>query len=926
MKVLKNGFLFLGLFLSLSTLCLSQQYTLRDGEEIAYQAQLTLSMYKDLLNVISYKDLATESEIKKLINNSYTDSRSQIFHSAEAIIEDNIKPSNLLAQHAQDKTIRDYLNYFDLAYEKTDRATIDFYDFEVSNLKSGNHLYIKVKYTSLFKGKHKEDKASYRAVDRLAELRVEKQDNEWKTYITSIIYYQPENAINSAEGDVELEGSVPTESTFTRLTARAGEGGGTSSGELNQTDKFSEQKKAQDSLFSHQMKIGKRALDAGQLADAFVAFSEAEKIYPFHRDLQLNLRDLAKAQNLRISGVENSYAYVKNNAEKAYAARDYLKAKSLYAEALLLRPEEKNLQLVIEKLDKIIQQLALLESKYAVGDYKAAIKDYSRAIKEDRNNADYYYGRGKSYEKINAVKEAFENYTKAIALDGNFVEALSSRAQLYTKTRQYHKAIADYTLIISNPGYAAAFYPERARLKMRMGNLNGALEDYNAAIRLSPEDADLYFGKGMILLNQENTREAISAFTEAIQKDNQHASARYQRGRAFASIGNLQQASTDFADARSIGLEEAQLAEINKLTLKYYKKAEGAMLENNFSHAVQSFNEALLISPAFGRAWLRKGDAYFMLENYDSAILNYNKAIEYTPLSFGYFKRGLAYQQNKNIPAATNDFKRYIPIGKELIARTKKEKAVTEPLASLQENFVEERAEACYALGYAQLMTQQFVDAIDNLDMAIHARKFFPKAYFARGAALYALEDYKGAVKNMEESIKMGLSEPLVFYSLGRAYVANGQLKDAVFSYSHTVKIDPEFEAAFKERAICYKELGEYSAALDDIEAALSLNSALNEDVELMAQKGLVELYLNRPREANKSLDQALRMNESDAWALYGKACALAQQQKIEESLEWFRKAFQTRQIAWAAIKNDPLINPVSKQKAFKNLVKTYLN
>jgi tetratricopeptide (TPR) repeat protein len=926
MKVLKNGFLFVSLFLSLSTLCLSQQYTLRDQEEIAYQAQLTLSMYKDLLNVISYKDLATESEIKKLINNSYTQSRSRIFYSAEAIIEDNIKPSNLLAQHAQDKTIRDYLNYFDLAYEKTDRATIDFYDFEVSNLKYSKHLYIKVKYTSLFKGKHKEDKAPYKVVDRIAELRAEKQDNEWKTYITSIVYYNPEKPVSAAEGDVELDNSVPKESTFTRLTARAGEGGGTSSRELNQAEKFSRQKKEQDSLFNHQMKIGRSALDAGQLAGAFAAFSEAEKIYPFHRDLQLNLRDLARAQNLKISGEESTYADVKNRAEKAYAARDYLKAKNLYAEALLLKPEEKNLQIVIEKLDKIIQQLALLESKYAVGDYKAAIKDYSRAIKEDRNNADYYYGRGKAYEKINAVKEAFKDYTKAIVLDGNFVEALSSRAQLYTKTEQYHEAIADYTLIISNPGYAAAFYPERARLKMRMGNLNGALEDYNVAIRQNPEDVALYFGKGMILLRQENTREAIQAFSEAVQKDKQHVNARYQRGMAFATLGNLEQAAADFASARSLGLEDAQLAEINKLTLKYYKKAEGAMVENNFSYAVESFNEALLISPSFGRAWLRKGDAYFMLENYDSAILSYNKAIEHDPLSFAYFKRGLAYQQNENIPAATNDFKRYIPIGKELIARTKKEKTVRAPLASLQANFVEERADACYALGYAQLVTQQFVDAIDNLDLAIHARKFFPKAYFARGAALYALEDYRGAVRNMEESVKMGLSEPLVFYSLGKAYVANEQLKDAVLSYSHTIKVDPQYEAAYKERAICNKKLGEYAAALDDIETALSLNKALHEDVELMAQKGLIELYLNRPREANQSLDQALRINESDAWALYGKACALAQQQKIEESLDLFRKAFQTRQIAWATIKNDPLINPVSKQKAFKNLVKTYLN
>lgn len=925
MRILKNSLLLLSLSLLLPTICFSQQYTLRDQEEIAYQAQVTLNMYKDLLNVISYKDLASESEIKELIRNSYTDSRNQIFYSAEAIIEDNINPSGLDREHAQDKTIQDYLQYFDLAYEKSDDESIDFYDFEVSNLKYASYLYIKVKYTSLFKGKHKEDSTAYQEVDRLAELRVEKRGNNWKTFITSIVFYNPEYPVSSTRADVELETSEAEGDVLAYYTEKNNTGNASPSNDRIQSVRFSAQREEQDSVFNYHLKAGNKALDEQKLDEAFTAFSEAEKIHPYHQDLQLKLMELAKAQNLQISSTDSKYEYSKLKAERAWAARDYITAKTLFSEALMLKPEDEKLKVAIETLERIIRKNALLESKYAAGEYKEAIKDYTKAIKEDRNNPDYYYGRGRSYEKLNNAKEAFKDYAKAIELDNNFIEALNSRARLYIKTDQLHKAVADYTIIVSNSDYAASFYPERASVKKMLGDYNGAVEDYNAAIQLRPEQADLHFEKGMIFLEPKNFKDAIRAFTEAIEKDQQLTEAFYQRGFAYAALGNLKAASADFERARALGLEEAQLAEIDKLAFHYYVKAEGAMEEKTYNHALESFNDALLISPGFGRAWLRKGDAYVKLEDYDSAIASYDKAVEFDRLSLAYFNRGLAHQQKGDEQSARNDFKTFLPIGQELVARAAKQKGSKKSSPSLQASFAVEMADASYALGYAQLMSLQYPEALQNLDMAIHARNFFPEAYFARGAALYALEDYKKAVRNMEESIKMGLSDPKAFYSLGKAYVANEQLKDAVFSYSHTIKLDPRHEAAYKERAGCYKIFEQYALALEDIKTALSLNEALRQDVEFMTQKGLLELYLNNLREANQSLDQALRLNRNDGWALYGKACALAKENKMEESLETFRKAFQSRQIEWSAIKKDPLIDPVSKEKEFKKLVKTYL-
>lgn len=924
MKALKQSFLLLSLSLVFSSTGFSQQYTLRDQQEIAYQARLTLNLYKDLLNVLSYKDLATESEIKELIRNSYSPSGSQLFYSEAAIIEDNIRPSNLLSGQAQDKTIHDYLSYFDLAYEKSDQETIEFYAIEASGLKYSSYLYLQLKYTCLFKGEHKEDNTPYRAVERLAEFRVEKQGNKWKTYISSIVYYDPANPINSPEGNVKLDRTVADKGTFSYLTEQLNKEGEGLIGEATQAEIPAEESRAQDSLFTHFLETGNAALTAGQLPEAFAAFSEAEKIRPSHQELRRSLMELTKAQSLQISSVEKRFEYAKLQADKAFAARDFVTAKRRYTEALRLKPEREELKGIIEELGRAIQKKAVLESRFAVGEYEEAIKGYTKAIKEERDNPDYYYGRGRCYERLNRVEEALEDFSKAIALDGDFMQALSSRARLHAKAGQFHQAVADYTLLLADPDYAAAAYAERARIKQHMGDSEGAIRDLDAAIRQSPEVADYPFEKGLLLISRKNPTAAIPAFSRAIEKDGQHAGAFCQRGLAYATLDDLRAASADFERARQLGLSDVQLAEINKLTAKYYSRAEGAMAEERYQQALKSFTDALLVSPAFGRAWLRKGDAYFMLENYDSAIANYNQAVAHEEMSFAYFRRGLAYQQMNEEQSASQDFARYIPIGKELVARTKEENA-GRPAASLQLNFIEDRADAFYALGYAQLMRLQFVEALENLDMAIHNRKFFPKAYFARGAALYALEEYRGAVKNMEESIRMGMSEPLVFYSLGQAYVANRQLEDAVYSYSHTLKLDPQYEAAYRERALCYKSLGEYALALKDMEAAIALNEALTKDANFLTHKGLLELTQDKPGEARQSLDNALQLDATNGWALYGKACVLAGEEKTEESLELYRKAFLTGQIEWEAIRNDPLIHPVSKHKAFKQLVKTYL-
>lgn len=924
MKVLKKCLLITGLFLSLSAVTFAQQYTLRDQTEIAYQAQLSLEMYKDLLNVISYANLATESEIKELIKNSYSKSRAQIFYSAEVIIEDNIKPSNLQSGLKQDKTVKDYLNYFDLAYAKANKETISFYGYETSNLKFKDYLYIKVKYTSEFKGRHKEDSAPYKPTERLAELRAEKKEGEWKTYITSIVYYDPKNPVSSKDSDLKLNTSVKDDGTFSRLISQIHSGNGSAAG-TGGGGEGTVQKKEQDFLFNFYLEQGESALAAGQFEAALLAFSEAGRIYPSSPELQEKITAAGQARNQKLNSPEARFEIARLNADRAFEARDYLKAKELYTEALRMRPDDQSLKDAISRAEVIIRKTVIPESKYNVGEYKEAVKDYTKAIKEDKENADYYYGRGKSHEKLDGIKEALADYSKAIELDGNFIEALSRRAGLYARTGEYHPAIADYTIIISNPGYASEFYPKRAEVKKELGDLSGAVEDYNMAIRLDSGKADNYFRKGEILNLLKKPAEAISSLSEAIKRESTYTDAYFQRGLANFELGKLPEAAADFASAREQGLKKNQESEIYKISYGYYARGEEAMKNDSFEAAEKYFADALLISPGFGRAWLRKGDAHSLLKDFEQAISSYTNAIEKDNISVAYFKRGRVYEESGDFDSALKDFNNYLSLGPEVIEVAQSEAGKKKPGDAVQLTFAEDPADAFYALGYAQMKTQHSNEALGSLDNAIKLKKFFPKAYFARGMAFYDQGDFKRAVKDMEESIRQGLSDPFVFVALGKAYYANGEYEDAVLSFSHCLKLEPDNEAAYLGRAVSYKDLGQYMQALDDVNAVLLLNDTLKKDAAFLANKGLLELYLKKFKEADQSFEKALSLSPDNPWALYGKAGSLAHQGRPEEAMKWYSQAFQTRRISWSAIKNDPLISPVKNEKAFKNLVKTYL-
>jgi hypothetical protein len=164
-----------------------------DQKEIRYQARRKIEHdLKDLLNTLSFEEVG-DAERKDLIRNSYLPGPNQLFYDDGVVIEDDVNPERFDFTNIRDAGVAEYLNNFDLFYKKTPEPSIIISNIVVApEVQTKEYPFIKVYFTSQFKGKYSKAQTPYRPTQRVAEFRIEKKGAKWYLFITSLAFYNPE--------------------------------------------------------------------------------------------------------------------------------------------------------------------------------------------------------------------------------------------------------------------------------------------------------------------------------------------------------------------------------------------------------------------------------------------------------------------------------------------------------------------------------------------------------------------------------------------------------------------------------------------------------------------------------------------------------------------------------------------------------------
>lgn len=196
--------------------------TRRDRDEITFQAKGTVGNLLELLSLLS-STVPNEPERDKIIKDSYLPNSVQVFYNDAVVIEDDINPIHTSSKSTTDLPVDRYLRNLVIFYSKADTSTIKFTRIVTSSLIEGkSYLYVKVFFTSAFGGKYNDQSSNqvdmtYQPVPRVAELRAEKVEGKWRTFIVRVGFLQPGESLATEKKPVISNNSGPKQPVSGKL-------------------------------------------------------------------------------------------------------------------------------------------------------------------------------------------------------------------------------------------------------------------------------------------------------------------------------------------------------------------------------------------------------------------------------------------------------------------------------------------------------------------------------------------------------------------------------------------------------------------------------------------------------------------------------------------------------------------------------------
>ena len=231
------------------------------------------------------------------------------------------------------------------------------------------------------------------------------------------------------------------------------------------------------------------------------------------------------------------------------------------------------------------------------------------------------------------AKKAIDNFSKAISYeidDEVKLVILLGRGNSYGLLKDYGNALEDYNEFIkinSDVGKQEYVgYMQRGMLYKTMGEYKNALMDYNKSIQLNNKDGILYELRAELLHKKGDIDEAIADCNSALKlgcKDKE----RMYNIRAFCYIKK-----GDYTRAKNN--VESALAINNNSGEAYYYRGIINFVIDNYDQAIRDCDKAISLlkeNDELSSAYCNRGNAYFVKGNYDQAIRDYKKSLELHP-------------------------------------------------------------------------------------------------------------------------------------------------------------------------------------------------------------------------------------------------------------------------------------------------------
>ena len=199
--------------------------------------------------------------------------------------------------------------------------------------------------------------------------------------------------------------------------------------------------------------------------------------------------------------------------------------------------------------------------------------------------------------------------------------------------------------------------------------------------------------------------------------------------------------------------------------------------KNDLLKRIVSLNDAVARQPADAELYVRRGEAYAELGEFDKALADFEKVVLLMPVADAFLGHGSMHMRRGDITAALDDFNRAIEM---------------EPTNAM--------AYSNRAAAYSKL--QDMEKALANYDLAIQNDPNYANSYSNRAYAYYKLGRYEDGVADCNRALTLRPDHPYTYSNRGLCRAALGDKEGARADFQRALTLESPPPAIVIEEAL----------------------------------------------------------------------------------------------------------------------------
>lgn len=353
----------------------------------------------------------------------------------------------------------------------------------------------------------------------------------------------------------------------------------------------------------------------------------------------------------------------------------------------------------------------------------------------------------------------------------------------------------------------------------------------------------------------------------------------------------------------------------------------------DFDSALEDFNKAIELDPKSVHAYHYRGAAYAHKERYDLAIKDYDKAIELDPkFVTPYSDKGLAYYRAGDYGRAIEETNKALEINPGAGFVYLRRGMIYQAKGDTEQ--AEKDYDKAVSLDSRLKSGVEQIKRSGGLMPSLYNKEDIKdpasaQGYYVRGVSRFNKGDFSAALEDFNRAVEMDPKNAQYRFYRGAVYANTNKHDLAIKEYDGIIEIAPAFSAAYCDKGFVYYQMGDYDKAMEWTNKAIELSENNNASASHYLRRGMIhkamaEADFDKAAELNPAMKQAVEYTRGQKGNVYEDKRKMQKENAIKEAVNAAKADLRQIEVAIEMWARDNKAKRGDKC-TLNNLVPTYI-